>query len=104
MFSGEPRIVRAQKVSLWIRKLAKLAWVAICSGNHDNAGGQVSRDRAPVYEWLVTLGREPKIVTDGVTQVVSDLIITTLPYHCSNQQKSGPQGSHLKIQVLLFQS
>jgi Calcineurin-like phosphoesterase len=58
------------------------------SGNHDNAGGQVSRDRAPVYEWLFALGREPKIVTEGVTQVVSDLIITTLPYRCSNQQKS----------------
>jgi predicted phosphohydrolase len=62
--------------------------VAICSGNHDNAGRQISADRAPVYEWLVTLGREPNIIADGVTQVVSDLIVTTIPYPCSKEQKS----------------
>lgn len=33
---------------------------------------------APVYEGLVALGREPKITTDGVAQVVNDLIVTTV--------------------------
>lgn len=41
-----------------------------------------------VYEWLHALGREPKIITDGVTQVVASLIVTTVPYHCSKEQKS----------------
>jgi Calcineurin-like phosphoesterase len=88
IFMGEPRIVQAQEVSQWIRELGKVTWVAICSGNHDNAGRQISPDRAPVYEWLVALGREPKIITDGVTQVLNDLIVTALPYHCSKEQKS----------------
>jgi predicted phosphodiesterase len=88
MFKSEPRMVQAREVSRWIRELAKVTWVAICSGNHDNAGRQISADRAPVYEWLVALGREPKIITDGVTQTVNDLIVTTVPYHCSKEQKS----------------
>ena len=88
MFKGEPRTVQARNVNQWIRELARLTWVALCSGNHDNAGRQIVADRAPVFEWLVSLGREPKIVTDGVTQVVGDLIVTTAPYHCSKEQKS----------------
>jgi predicted phosphodiesterase len=88
MFREEPRMVQAREVSRWIRELAKVTWVAICSGNHDNAGRQVSQDRAPVYDWLVSLGREPKLITDGVTHVLDDLIVTTVPYHCSKEQKS----------------
>jgi predicted phosphodiesterase len=88
MFSGEPRIVQAMEVSRWIRELAQVTRVAICSGNHDNAGRQISADRAPVYEWLVALGKEPKIITDGVTELVNDLIVTSVPYHCSKEQKS----------------
>ena len=88
MFKADPRIVQAREISRWIRDLAKLARVAICSGNHDNAGRQVSQDRAPVYEWLVQLGREPKIITDGSTLVLDDLIVTTVPYHCCKEQKS----------------
>jgi DNA repair exonuclease SbcCD nuclease subunit len=87
MFRQEPRILQAREVSRWSRALANVTRVAICSGNHDNAGRQISADRAPVYEWLVSLGREPKIITDGVTQVVNDLIVTTVPYHCSKKQK-----------------
>ena len=88
MFCGEPRIAQAREVSRWIRDLAKLSRVAICSGNHDDAGRQISADRAPVYEWLFALGKERNIITDGVTQTVNDLIVTTVPYHCSKQQKS----------------
>jgi DNA repair exonuclease SbcCD nuclease subunit len=87
-FSEGPRMVQAREVSRWIRELSKVTWVAVCSGNHDNAGRQISADRAPVYDWLVSLGREPKIITDGLTQVVNDLIVTTVPYHCSKEQKS----------------
>src|SRR6516164_108688 len=88
MFYSEPRIVQAREVRRWIRELAKVTRVAICSGNHDNAGRQISADRAPVYEWLVALGKEPNIITDGVTEIVNDLIVTTVPYHCSKGQKS----------------
>ena len=63
MFCSEPRIVQASEVSRWIRELAKVTWVAVCSGSHDNAGRQISPDRAPVYEWLVALGKQPKIIT-----------------------------------------
>jgi len=87
MFSSEPRMGQAREVSRWIRELAKVTPVAICSGNHDNAGRQVSADRAPVYEWLLALGKEPRIITDGVTDTVDDLIVTTVPYHCSKEQK-----------------
>ena len=81
MFNDEPRIVQARTVSRWIRELAKVTRVAICSGNHDNAGRQISADRAPVYEWLAVLGKEPRIITDGSTDVLGDLIVTTVPYH-----------------------
>jgi hypothetical protein len=79
---------QAREVSRWIRELAKVTWVAVCSGNHDNAGRQNSADRAAVYEWLAALGREPKVITDGATQTVNDLIVMTVPYHCSKEQKS----------------
>ena len=88
MFNEEPRTVQARTVSRWIRELAKVTRVAICSGNHDNAGRQISADRAPVYEWLAALGREPRIITDGSTDVLGDLIVTTVPYHSSREQKS----------------
>ena len=87
MFCREPRILQAREVSRWICKLAKITRVAICSGNHDDAGRQISVDRAPVYEWLVALGKEPNIVTDGATEIVNDLIVTTVPYHSSKEQK-----------------
>jgi DNA repair exonuclease SbcCD nuclease subunit len=88
MFREEPRMEQARQVTRWIREVSKVTWVAVCSGNHDNAGRQISPDRAPAYEWLVTVGRESKIVTDGSTHVLDDLIITTVPYHCSKEQKS----------------
>jgi predicted MPP superfamily phosphohydrolase len=88
MFSAEPRIVQARTVSGWIRELAKVTRVAICSGNHDNTGPQITADRAPVYEWLYELGKEPGTITDGSTEVFDDLIVTTVPYDCSREQKS----------------
>jgi predicted phosphodiesterase len=88
MFKGETRIEQAREVSRWIHELATITRVAVCSGNHDNAGRQVIADRAPVYEWFLRLLSAPKITTDGVTQVVDDLIVTNVPYHCSREQKS----------------
>jgi DNA repair exonuclease SbcCD nuclease subunit len=38
MFKGAPRMEQAREVSRWIRELAKVTWIAICSGNHDDAG------------------------------------------------------------------
>lgn len=88
MFKDEPRVEQAREVSRWIRELARASRVAISSGNHDNAGRQITVDRAPVYQWFDELRSEPKIVTDGATRVVEDLIVTTVPYHCSREQKS----------------
>jgi hypothetical protein len=64
MFNEQPRIVQARTVTRWIRELAKVTRIALCSGNHDNAGRQITVDRAPVYEWLIDLGKEPRIITD----------------------------------------
>jgi DNA repair exonuclease SbcCD nuclease subunit len=88
MFNDEPRIVQARTVSRWIRELAKVNRVAICSGNHDNAGRQIFADHAPMYGRLAVLGKEPRIITDGATEVLGDLIITTASYHCYREQKS----------------
>jgi hypothetical protein len=88
MFNNEPRTEQAWKMSRWVRELAKVSRVAVYSGNHDNAGRQVTTDRAPIYQWFDTFRSEPKIITDGVTQVIDDLIVTTVPYHCSKEQKS----------------
>ena len=85
--------MQARTVSRWIRELAKVTRVAICSGNHDNAGRQISADRAPVYEWLYELGKDPRIIADGSTEVLDDLILTTVPYDCNREQKVGLAGS-----------
>ena len=57
-------------------------------GNHDNTGRLVWYDRASSYEWFLDLGANPKIITDGSTQKIENLIATTVPYHCSKEQKS----------------
>src|ERR1700736_4021493 len=72
MFSSESRTAQAREVRNLLKELADVVPVAICSRNHDNAGRQISPDRAPVYEWFVQLASHPKIVTDGSTQVVGD--------------------------------
>jgi predicted MPP superfamily phosphohydrolase len=100
MFNAEQRIMQARTVSRWIRGLARATRVAICSGNHDNAGRQISADRAPVYEWLYELGKDSRIITDGSTEVLDDLIVTTVPYHCSREQKSVwlDRGASIRLQ------
>ena len=100
MFNAEARIMQARTVSRWIRELAKVTRVALCSGNHDNAGRQISADRAPVYEWLYELGKDSRIITDGSTEVLDDLILTTVPYHCSREQKSVwlDRGASIRLQ------
>ena len=42
MFNVESPKGQAREVSMLIRELADIVPVAICSGNHDNAGGLVS--------------------------------------------------------------
>lgn len=88
MFKGEPRMEQVREVSRLLRGLATVTRVAVCSGNHDNAGRQITADRAPVCEWFFALRSEPKIITDGVNRVVDNLVVTTVPYHCFREQKS----------------
>jgi Icc-related predicted phosphoesterase len=59
MFNVEPTKMQAREVSTLIRELADIVPVAICSGNHDNAGGLVSHDRVSLYRWFVELGTHP---------------------------------------------
>src|ERR1700676_5136617 len=88
MFRSETSMEQAREVRMLIRELADLVPVAVCSGNHDNAGRIVSHDRASVYEWFIDLGMHPNIITDGSTRKLEDLIVTAIPYHCSRQEKS----------------
>ena len=37
------------------------------------------------YEWLHALGKDRNIITDGATDVANDLIVTTVPHHCSKE-------------------
>jgi predicted phosphohydrolase len=87
IFIAEPRSLQASEAQQWLRRLAEVTKVAICSGNHDNAGHQVVWDRAPIYQWMAELGQLPNLITDGCTRLMDDIIITTVPYYCSRDQK-----------------
>ena len=87
MFKSETRMEQAREIGRLIRELADIVPVAVCSGNHDNAGRLVSHDRASVYEWFIDLGTHPNIITDGSTRKLENLIVTTVPYHCSKARK-----------------
>jgi predicted MPP superfamily phosphohydrolase len=88
MFKSETRLEQAREIRSLIRLLADVVPVAVCSGNHDNAGRLVSHDRASVYGWFIELGAHPNIITDGSTRKLEKLIVTTTPYRCSRQEKS----------------
>jgi hypothetical protein len=51
-------------------------------------GGLVSHDRASLYRWFIELGTHRKTVTDGTTQKLENIILTTVPYHCSKKEKT----------------
>ena len=88
MFKSETRLEQAREIRSLIRLLADVVPVAVCSGNHDNAGRLVSHDRASVYGWFIDLGTHRNIITDGSTRKLENLIVTAIPYHCSLQEKS----------------
>jgi hypothetical protein len=88
MFKSETRTDQAREVMRLVRELADRVPVAVCSGNHDNAGRLVSHDRAFMYEWFIALETHRNVITDGSTRKHENLIVTTVPYHCSRQEKS----------------
>jgi predicted MPP superfamily phosphohydrolase len=88
MFRSETRMEQAREIRTLVEELANIVPVAICSGNHDNAGRLVAHDRASFYEWFIDLGTHRNIITDGSTRKLEHLIVTTIPYHCSRQEKS----------------
>ena len=70
IFHPEPRENQARAVSTLVRELAQRTRVAVCSGNHDDAGRLITADRAPVYEWFARLGNH----TAGVRSVRSVVV------------------------------
>jgi predicted MPP superfamily phosphohydrolase len=88
MFRAENRVEQAREIRTLVKELADIVPVTICSGNHDDAGRLVSHDRASLYEWFIDLGTHRNIITDGTTRKLENLIVTTVPYHCSRQEKS----------------
>jgi hypothetical protein len=84
----KPEWKQAREVQTLVKELADIVPVAVCSGNHDNAGRLVAHDRASVYDWFIELGTHRNIITDGSTRKLENLIVTMVPYHCSRQEKS----------------
>ena len=56
MFVSETRMEQARETTRLVRELADIVPVAVYSGNHDNAGRLVSRDRAAVFGGSSNLG------------------------------------------------
>jgi Icc-related predicted phosphoesterase len=88
MFSGVPRPVQADDVQRFLRNLASLTRVAVCSGNHDAIGPVVPRMRGPVSKWLVELDPVRELISDGRTEAVGELVVTTVPYYADPQEKA----------------
>src|SRR5689334_16699314 len=47
----------------------------------------VPRMRGPTFEWFVELDAVPGLVSDGRSEIVGDLVITTLPYCADEKEK-----------------
>jgi len=50
MFKSESRLEQTREIKKFLQELADVVPIAICSGNHDNAGRQISPDRG-VLDW-----------------------------------------------------
>jgi DNA repair exonuclease SbcCD nuclease subunit len=103
MFKSETRMEQACEVVRLVRVLADVVPVAVCSGDHDNAGRLISHDRASVYGWFIDLGTHRNIITDGSTRKLENLIVTAIPYHCSKEEKSIwlDRGSTIRTQTAI---
>jgi predicted MPP superfamily phosphohydrolase len=102
MFKSETRIEQAREVRSLIRELADIVPVAVCSGNHDIAGRTISHNRASIYKSFIQRRTHPNIISDGSTRKLENLIVTTIPYHCSrqeNQSGSIDRGSTIRRQT-----
>jgi DNA repair exonuclease SbcCD nuclease subunit len=73
MFKSETRLEQAREITRLVRELADRVPVAVCSGNHDNAGRLVSHDRASVYGWFIEFRTHRNIITDGSTRKLEKL-------------------------------
>jgi predicted MPP superfamily phosphohydrolase len=60
MFKSETRMEQAREFRTLVKELADIVPVAICSGNHDNAGRLASHDRASVYDWFIDSRNAPE--------------------------------------------
>jgi Icc-related predicted phosphoesterase len=88
MFKFETRIEQAREVRRLIRALADIVPVAVCSGNHDNAGRLVLHESGISLRVFIDLGAHSRIITDSTTRKLENLILTTIPYHCSKEEKA----------------
>jgi Icc-related predicted phosphoesterase len=85
LFGQEPKPKQVSLVQSSLRRLAAATTVAICSGNHDSFGPIIPAARGPTYAWFAELDEIQRIISDGQTRIINDLIISTLPY-CANEQ------------------
>jgi metallophosphoesterase superfamily enzyme len=68
MFKFETRIEQAREVRRLIRALADIVPVAVCSGNHDNAGRLVLHESGISLRVFIDLGAHSRIITDSTTR------------------------------------
>jgi hypothetical protein len=88
LFSDVPPKAQVNEVQGLLRKLAALTRVAVCSGNHDAVGPVVPRMRGPVSQWFVALDPVLGIISDGRTETVGSLAVTTVPYYVDAEEKA----------------
>lgn len=62
------------------RRIAENTHLVISSGNHDATGDVVLPPSAPAYQWLVELSSVKNVTPDGQTEIVRDLVVSTIPY------------------------
>jgi Icc-related predicted phosphoesterase len=88
MFSDAPRPAQADDVQRFLRKLAAMTRVVVCSGNHDAIGPVVPPMRGPVSRWLAELDSVRELISDGRTEAVGELVVTTVPYDADPEEKA----------------
>lgn len=78
---------QAREVSALLKELAEKVPVALCSGNHDNAGKMIVHDRVTVLAWMMKDLEARGLITDGQTATFGSLVVSTIPYWSSKEQK-----------------
>jgi len=79
-----------------------MAYVVVCSSNHDSLDLPMALPRGPVPRWMAGLDEIASLLSDGRTCIIKDqLVVTTLSYLSTEHQKRPwlIQGNRLRTQT-----